>query len=108
MTFIQSKANSSLNTFRMLLVGMIAVMLAAIVALVILYNQTVAARHATRDLQDHIVRLESETAERQEALMTQLDSTALAAFAASRGLVEDRAPEYLSASPGKWPLASRY
>ncbi len=92
----------------MLLVTMIAVMLAGIVSLVILYNQTVAARHASRDLHARILTIEGENAERQEMLMASLDSTALASFAASRGLVEDRAPEYLSATPGTWPLASRY
>jgi hypothetical protein len=108
MTFVQQKRTASLTTFRITLISMIGLILAGVVTLVILYNQTVAARHATRELQDRITLLEGDNADREEQLMSRLDSRSLAAFAASRGLVEERAPSYLQAHNDPWAFASRF
>lgn len=107
MTFIQSKT-SSLTTFRIALIAMIAALFAGVTMLVVLYNQTVDARHAARDLHESLATLESDNADREEQLMSQLDSRSLAAFAATRGLVEDRAPAYLQAHTDPWGFASRF
>lgn len=108
MTFIQPHTTRSLDIFRTLFITMLGVILAGIVAMVVLYNQAVAARHSSHDLHQRVVDLESSNAEAQQQLMAALDSTSLATFAAARGLVEDRAPEYLSASSDPWVFASRF
>jgi hypothetical protein len=108
MTFIKPNRTRALNMFRVLFVGMIGLILAGVVAMVVLYNQAVTAHHASNALHDKIVEVEAANAEGQQQLMASLDSSSLASFAASRGLVEDRAPEYLSADPQTWVFASRF
>jgi len=108
MTFIQPTIQKSINLFRITFVAMIGLILVGVIALVMLYNQTVAARHASRDLQNHIVALESDNADRQQQLMAQLDTQTLAARHASRGMVEDRTPQYLTATHDTWVFASRF
>ena len=108
MTFVQSQSlSSSLLQFRLLFAALLAIAVAGVVSLVFLYNSLVDIRHDASASQNLALRLEGENAELEQRIIALVDSRALAAFAATRGLVKETSPRYLEGT-AQWAFASRY
>ena len=94
MTFIQPKNNSAF--FNLLLGGLIVLVLSAVMALIMVYNDTVGLARAADAVASGRKALETENSELKRAVFASFDPVAMAAFAASRGMVTDRQPQYIS------------
>jgi cell division protein FtsB len=93
MTFIQPKRQSQFHFI--LAVSLITVLLlVGAVALIVLYNQTVDARHALAREKEAFNKLQTENAEIKERMFALLDNHNLEAVARGRQLVKENTPRY--------------
>lgn len=106
MTFIQPNKNKNI------LNGIIAALVLGIVLislwLIVLYNQAINLDHAILNTDRELQKLQAANAELKEKTVALLAGDSLVAFAAERGLVQERNPQYLELTAAKkWDIASR-
>lgn len=99
MTFIKPK-NQNEAVIRIMLVALVACLVCGGAALVLVYNMTVNIQHALSDAKSDLRRVQSENAELQDEAFSVFAKARIEAFVASRGLVQEKAPQYVaSAAP---------
>ncbi len=93
MTLIQpNKQNFFLNA---MLVALIFAVTMSVIWLIVLYNKSVSLTHGAASLREDLTQLETQNSELKGQMFAALDPDTMTAFAASRGMVADRSPEYL-------------
>lgn len=104
MTFIQPNKHSSILN---IIIGALAAgVLSAVIVLIMVYNGTVSSARATRGAREEQKQLETENSELKRRVFADFDPVRMAAFAAERGMVSDRQPQYLTIN--EWVVASQY
>ncbi len=105
MTIIRpGRQNVLLNRLLLILVALIIV---SALYLVWLYVRLVNVNHGLTTARADLVRVETQSAELKEKIFGLLSGDKLQALAQAEGLVQDKEPQYLQASPS-WSLASHF
>ena len=85
---------------------MIVLVFASAIGLVIFYNRFVNLEHGISDLGRMLKTAQADNAELKDKIFAQFTMQTLEEAALERGLVQDRAPEYITLTE-QWSLASR-
>lgn len=99
MTFIKSEKNSTL-----LYIALAFISISMVVALIMVYNQTVNLKHGITDLKSGVQQVAAETASLKDKVFTMFDPQKVDTLAKEQGLIKEIRPNYLEVSP--WVLAS--
>ena len=105
MTFIQPNKNNSILNGMLLALG--AGMFGGIFLLVGLYNSTVNLSHNISSAKTELDAASAENTVLNNAVVADLGSDRIAAFARANDLVEEEKPQYFTVD-SKWLLASQY
>lgn len=104
MTLIHpDKQNFFLNIVLFAMLGLVSV---ALIWMIFLYNKTVSLAHAASDARETIKQTEASNSELRGQILALFDPDQVTRFAAERGLVSDRSPEY-SPIISEWVVASQ-
>lgn len=84
-------------------------LIAGVVWLVVLFNQTVTLNHEAQKLAASFQEIQATNAERKEQIFTIFNGESAKQLAETRGLLEDTHPEYveIGGRPQSWELASQ-
>ena len=74
--------------------------------LIVVYNRVVNLEHGIAQMKAGLTKLETENAELKEKVFTLFTTQNIDAFAAERGLVQEKKPRYFTTSD-QWVFASR-
>lgn len=99
MTFIRSEKHNTL-----LFTALVLILISTIVALIMLYNQTVNLKHGITDLTSNIQQVAADTASLKDGVFAIFDPQKVDALAKKEGLVRESRPSYLEVN--SWVLAS--
>ncbi len=99
MTFIKSEKHNTL-----LFTALAFLLISAIVALIMLYNQTVNLKHGITDLKSDVQTMAAETASLKDKVFAIFDPQKVDILAKGQGLVKETRPNYLEVN--SWMLAS--
>ncbi len=105
MTIIQPDRQSVL--LNRLLFALVALIIVSALSLVWLYVRLVNINHNLASARTDLVQVETQSAELKEKIFGLLSGDKLQALAQAKGLVQDKDPQYLQASPS-WSLASHF
>lgn len=105
MTIIQPDRQSAL--LNRLLFALVALIIVSALSLVWLYVRLVNVNHNLTSARTDLVQVETQSAELKEEIFGLLSGDKLQALAQTKGLVQDKDPQYLQASPS-WSLASHF
>ncbi len=107
MTYLQPNAvRTYLDMYKFLTLGLAALAVVGVLALVGLYNAVVEERHAAVVAGKAIAQLQTSNVTLEQNLLAAFDVNAVEQFASARGLVKDRNPRYLEGTSATWALAS--
>ena len=83
------------------------VVLASVMWLIMLYNQTVSWTHAASNMRESIMKIQSESSELKGKVFALFDPERVSQFAAAEGMVADRNQEYAPIIK-EWAVASHF
>lgn len=86
--------------------ALIALVAAAVIWLILLYNRTVSLTHGISDMRDAVRQIEVKNSELKGRIFALFDPDAVARFVSERGMVADRTPQY-SPITSEWVVASQ-
>lgn len=105
MTLIQPNKNSRiLNIALLALIFAVAV---SVILLISLYNQTVSLAHAADMAREDVKKIEAENSGLKRDLFALFDPDRVSQFAAERGMVTDKNPDYIQITK-EWVAASHF
>lgn len=84
-------------------------LIASVMWLVVLFNQTVTLNHETQKLSISFQEIQAENAELKEQIFNMFNGDEAKELAEMKGLLEDKYPEYVEVGrrPQPWELASQ-
>lgn len=84
--------------------GLAFLLISTIVAVIMLYNQTVNLKHGITDIKADVQRVAAETASFKDGVFSIFDPQKVGALAKKQGLIKESRPNYLEVN--SWVLAS--